>query len=102
MYRKQAYDLIFEQSLGLSQLESISAEPSRKLGPHAFTLRSGKGKKFDLEAASEGEAQRWIRTINDTSGPAGVLASNVDGSSHSGDTPSEPSSGPSTPRTPRN
>ena len=66
--------MIFEQSLGRSQPESISAEPSRKLGPHAFTLRSGKGKKFDLEAASENEAQRWIRTINDTSGPAGSLA----------------------------
>ena len=106
----KAYDLVFEQALGRTAAESISAEPSRKLGPHAFALRSGKGKRYELEAASETEAQRWIRTINETSGPAGSLAAATSSSSagtsgwahdEASGAASETSSGPATPRTPR-
>lgn len=59
----KSYDLVWEQELGPS-CEPVSAEASKKLGPNAFVLRCGKTKKFDMEAASDVEAQRWIVAIN--------------------------------------
>jgi hypothetical protein len=59
----KSYDLVWEQELGPA-CEPVSAEASKKLGPNAFVLRCGKTKKFEMETASDVEAQRWIAAIN--------------------------------------
>jgi hypothetical protein len=60
----KSYDLVWEQELGFSGSDPVVAEAGKKLGAHAFVLRCGKGKRFDMETASDVEAQRWIAAIN--------------------------------------